>query len=236
MSFYGRPELADDVFHFGELTLYLGLDRQERVRHWSYETPSGPAPLWEQVGALIHGKKLHDAWHACIEAGAHAQAAYWQLGRMLGYWPVRELASPLVCRCFGVSRAMLESELEKKPESDLSQLRAQTRASVGCGTCRPQVEKLIQNYRDQHALVINGWSMPGGHTPLQLLIRLQAYFKHWQAQRPGQLSQVKFLGVRHYDVFVTGHETEATAWDEFVVQSRRELGLNWRVQDFGSPA
>lgn len=234
MSFYGRPEFPEDVFHFGELTLFLILDRQERIRHWSYEVHGGPVAALEQIGTAITGQKLHAAWKYCAQFPP-AQAVYWQLGRLLGYWPPELERGHLICRCFGVDREQLLEQLKKNPESDLGQLRSLTRASIGCGSCRPEVEQIVQEHRDYHALVVKGQGRPLGKSPVEFLQDLHNYFEKWRHRHPEHLSKLRFMGIRHYQVILAGFSGEERALQDFVTESRRELKVNWQVQRFDGP-
>ncbi len=54
-------------------------------------------------------------------------------------------AGPIVCSCFGVGRNTLARAIEEGLASDVGELGHHTRAGTNCGSCRPELRKLLRN-------------------------------------------------------------------------------------------
>lgn len=53
----------------------------------------------------------------------------------------------VVCWCFRVTGATLRAAIRDQGLTTVDQVRAQTKANAGCGTCRPEVESLLAEGR-----------------------------------------------------------------------------------------
>ncbi len=51
---------------------------------------------------------------------------------------------PIVCSCNGVGRMQISAAAILQPNASLYQICEQTRAGMGCGSCRPEVQKIIR--------------------------------------------------------------------------------------------
>jgi assimilatory nitrate reductase catalytic subunit len=54
-------------------------------------------------------------------------------------------AGPIVCSCFGVGRRTLMHAIEEGLAKDVGELGHQTRAGTNCGSCRPELKKLLRS-------------------------------------------------------------------------------------------
>lgn len=54
---------------------------------------------------------------------------------------------PVVCVCFNVTAAALREAVRRHRLATIADVRTQTRASAGCGTCRPDVERILADER-----------------------------------------------------------------------------------------
>lgn len=235
-GFYGRPDFPADTFYFADLSLYLTLDRHERITEWKYECARGEQADLETLGASLIGQKLIHAWQALRSSSLNSSnnllAVYTQLGRMLGHWPSHNhtQSKTLICRCFNVSLEQINAFLLKKPQASLQDLGRELRAGIGCGQCQREQQFVVQNFRDQNQIAINGQASPGGETPLSFLLLLQKLYESWSCDKKLNGDEFKFLGVQGYKVQAYWSDEHEMIADQFWRDSVNSLGINWQLQ------
>ncbi len=59
---------------------------------------------------------------------------------------------PIVCSCNGVGRFQIDAAVARQPHATLTSICQTTNAGMGCGSCRPEVQKIINDYSEmKHA-------------------------------------------------------------------------------------
>jgi bacterioferritin-associated ferredoxin len=230
IGFYGRLELPSDTFIFDDTTFYLSLDRKERIEQWAYETHDGrPCAELEALGTHLIGVTLQDAWVMSARFVGVGHAIYWQLGRLLGLWHADQpRVSHLICRCFGVDQAKIFEHLKNAPDDDSKDLTKATRAGAGCGSCKIEIEQLLQSYRDGHGLKIKGVARPMGLNPLEFLISLEKSRLAWQELKQ-ESCRLRFLGVCGYNVFADWQQEDESQVQAFRLEHQKKTGVNWNL-------
>lgn len=231
--FYGQPQLAQDIFVFDDLKLYLNYDRKEKILEWMYESPDGSNPILEAAGEKLIGLTILDAWKLSSHFQGVAHSIYWQLGRLLGHWQYNAAVGNerLICRCFNVNESQILKRITEDKETDALLIRKATRASAGCGSCKQQVNQFIQAYCDQNALVIKGKTNPCGEVALKLLLNLSRALELWQKQNQ-EISSLSLLGIKDYTVFAKWNDSEEQLTEQFFTQVKNDLKINLTIHRY----
>jgi bacterioferritin-associated ferredoxin len=145
-------------------TLHLKFDSLDLLTAASY---SGKFDPWySSLCEVAPGKTLSQLLNFSIsemDIFYQSDATYWELKQDIEgavFHPFLELlratldlyrgrdyqyqdVSPLICRCFGVREKDVENFLSPEKEPTLEKLATATRASQGCRTCLPQLERML---------------------------------------------------------------------------------------------
>lgn len=222
--FRGALEFPLDKFSFNELAFFINYDKKEVIEQWSYESADGIEPSLEQVGAKLIGLTLLEAFKLSGTFQGKSQAIYWQLGRLLGYWP-NHCYENLICRCFGVTKEQIGQVLIGESDISLSKIRASTKASAGCGSCANEVKEILQEYCDQHALKNGGALRPKGLTPIDFFLAINQFFTSWQSENQF-IKSLQFQGVDGYDIFASWSSKD----DELVSKFQNDLTKSIKIK------
>lgn len=224
-TFFGQPMLAQDHFKFDGVDYYLNLDRHERISEWKYQSASGEDAALEAAGNILLGKKLSEAWRLSFAFNGVAHAVYWQLGRLLGYWPNAQ-NSQLVCRCFGVSLSEIEKSLNTNPQSDTLELRKKSRAGAGCGSCMNELGLCVQKFRDLHRLPASSSARPLGLNPIEFMLQIGKSWQQWSSANQIEAS-LTLKGVRGYQVYAQWDESADQVVQKFYNELKTVTGCNF---------
>ncbi len=86
----------------------------------------------------LPNEKMH-----CSVMGRDALAAAIDNFRK-GTPPQKKVEGDIVCQCFGVSRQDIEKAIRENRLSTVEEVTNFTKAGGGCGTCHPEIEKIIE--------------------------------------------------------------------------------------------
>lgn len=124
-----------------------------------------------------------------------------------------------ICLCFGVTKKEIVSAVIANKDYDLKTLVQTTRATSACGSCKGQIEQLIQGTREKHGLLkgtdnsrsrtnLQGeWIKVLGLYPGPLLWLLEEHKQSWMAQEEivgKYVVEFKNIAGLHLDVVVQG--------------------------------
>lgn len=225
-QFFSIPELPQDHFTFNEINFYLTLDRHERIREWNYHNSLGVNTELENYGGQVIGQKIQDAFKLSHNFTGAGIAIYWQLGRLLGYWPTTFKQECVICRCFGVGEAQLSELIKNSPMTSALALRKLTKAGAGCGQCLVDVEAMVQSHNDRHGIDLGAKTKPAGLNPLSFLIKMSEVWNKWCEQN-GHHSKLQFKGVNGYHILAAWEDREQEFVDRFKEDSKHKIEINF---------
>lgn len=90
--------------------------------------------------------------------------------------------SPLICRCFGVRETDVLEFLRKDEVLTLEKLAQETKASMGCRSCLPQLKKLLNVPKDPEKRLIAGRSKADWILRVDEALSLFPFTEEWKLQ------------------------------------------------------
>ncbi len=95
--------------------------------------PAGAAPQWNAAKALFAGDRI-DAFQRRYLLSGKAADGVGDPG-------------PIICACFGVGLAAIRNEIESCKTADVDAIGKALRAGTNCGSCLPELKKIIAHDR-----------------------------------------------------------------------------------------
>lgn len=114
-------------------------------------------------------------------------------------------SSPLICRCFGVREADVMSFLKGQEIVTLEKLAQETKASMGCRSCLPQLKKLLNVPLESEKRLVAGKSKADWILCIDEALRIFPFTEEWQL-RLEEFSRNSVIIT--YDLQVTQKELE----------------------------
>lgn len=122
----------------------------------------------------------------------------------------------LLCLCYGIGSKDLKKQILLRADYDLSKLIAETMATSACGSCRPSIEKTMQNIRDEHGIImgldhsqsrfdkLGQWVKIKNLYPADLVIHLDELKNMWM-KREGIVDQfrINIVKIEGYHIWLT---------------------------------
>jgi hypothetical protein len=175
----------------GTLEVTLGVDARDRVSRLDVALGGGAyAPELAWLSAWAQGRGLEDAYDKVAEAFWAALPTHpWaqaELPREIlrqGLYRLRpkvklgEKVDPVICRCHKLTESSLVSALSWLPERTVEALSTTTRAGTSCGSCKPDLERLIAAQRGPS----RRWH---GEPPAVWVLKLEESLAHWRTRAP----------------------------------------------------
>ena len=128
------PDEADGVAEY--IDRERGLYRMARFADGGLEAalfvaPVEIAPRWDTVKALFEADSISDAQRRAVLSGR----------------PADDLpdTGPTVCACFGVGLHTIRDAILTGAAADVDEIGKALRAGTNCGSCRPEIKKIISN-------------------------------------------------------------------------------------------
>ena len=150
--------------------------------------------------------------------------------------------SDMVCLCFSVTKKDIVEHVLADKDFELKTLIQKTMASSACGSCRPAIESIIIETRNQHGLIkgmdhsksrldANGkWIKVANMYPGPLLIKIEELKNTWM-KREGIVDQyqIEFLNIEglHLTVKInpSSEKTDAALTSALSDYLKSELGI-----------
>lgn len=237
-----------------EVTLFLDIDpKKDTVKEFFFDGPEvfKYKPELDELKDLCLGKHLSDLKNIkradlmfetrtlngkkpVVALGLsllrEAVASYMGEGRFL------KEERDLLCLCFSVTKRDIVRKVLTNKDFELKTLIQDTMASSACGSCRPSIEKLIQQTRNENGMIPGmdhsrsrldpkgQWVKVMGMYPGPLLIKLEELKEEWM-KREGIADQYKieFVNIEgfHVDVRVSSDKPKVVeglllAMEEFM--------------------
>ncbi len=100
--------------------------------------PAGAAPQWDAVKGLFECEELGDAQRRAVLSGKSADG----------------LADPgpVICACFGVGLKVIRAAIDSGEALNVEQIGAALRAGTNCGSCLPELKRIVDQERATPAL------------------------------------------------------------------------------------
>jgi assimilatory nitrate reductase catalytic subunit len=95
--------------------------------------PAATAPQWDAVKALFEAETLAETERRILLSGRSADGIV--------------AAGPLVCACFGVGLATIRDAVVSGRATDVEAIGRALRAGTNCGSCVPELKRIIANER-----------------------------------------------------------------------------------------
>lgn len=101
----------------------------------------------------------------------------------------------LICRCFGVSESQIKEVINKSNEAGILDVADKLRATIGCGTCRKDVEQLILTTKNEKLSSISENSLnlkfdsngerirPMGLSPAEFVLKIDSLKSSWMREQ-----------------------------------------------------
>ena len=89
-------------------------------------------------------------------------------------------ASPLICRCFGVRESDVVALLQSEEVVTLEKLAQETKASMGCRSCLPQLKKLLNLPGESEKRLIAGKSKADWILMIDEALKVFPFTQDWQ--------------------------------------------------------
>lgn len=93
-----------------------------------------------------------------------------------------EESSPLICRCFGVRESDILSFVQKEEVVTIEKLALETKASMGCRSCLPQLRKLLNVPVESEKRLIAGKSKADWILLIDEALRIFPFTQEWNLQ------------------------------------------------------
>ncbi|HRF07977.1 MAG TPA: molybdopterin-dependent oxidoreductase [Xanthobacteraceae bacterium] len=105
----------------------------DRLAFGLFVGPSAPPKGWDAVQSALTLPRIDSRARTSLLSGTNNEGA----GN----------AGPLVCACFGVGLQAIRAALESGAVSSVDELGAQLRAGTNCGSCKPELKRIVQHVR-----------------------------------------------------------------------------------------
>jgi assimilatory nitrate reductase catalytic subunit len=95
--------------------------------------PSHAPPQWDAVKALFEADTLADHQRRALLSGRPTEGS--------------RTTGPIVCTCFGVGHAAIRDALASRRATSIEEIGAMLRAGTNCGSCLPELKKMLTHAR-----------------------------------------------------------------------------------------
>jgi assimilatory nitrate reductase catalytic subunit len=132
-SLYGKDAACSEYLDEPRSLFRSAVFVDDRLELCLFIHPFGAAPQWNAAKSLFAGDRLDALQRRYLLAGKAADGV--------------ADPGPIVCACFGVGLAAIRTEIESSKTADVDAIGKALRAGTNCGSCLPELKKIIAHDR-----------------------------------------------------------------------------------------